>query len=118
MSLVPIHFIFLLYIELPEMDLVNDLMPVAAQWRSLGLQLKISFATLDVIENQKSYFAAILCQWISGAGIKCTKENLIKTLRKEAIRENGLATKIEEDNGIMLFVCWFITKYMYLGYIS
>ena len=70
-----------------------------------------------MIENQRSYFEDVLCQWISGTDIECTKENLIETLRKECIRENRLATEIEEDNGMLLFVCWFITKYMYLGYI-
>lgn len=93
--------------EIPESNLVDDLQPVAAQWKSLGLQLKISPATLNVIENQRSYFEEILCRWISGAGIECTKENLIKTLRKECIRENRLATEIEEDKG-MHFLSIFV----------
>lgn len=93
---------YLLSTEIPERELVSNLQGIAAEWKSLGTQLKIPWGKLKEIEDQKSVavrFSEVLQMWLNGTDVKCTKTNLTDVLRKDIIGEKRLATEIQRDPG-------------------
>ena len=70
---------------------------------SLGTQLRIPRGRLHAIKGEKSRvancFEAILEEWLLGDKTPHTKEELLKVLRTNTLRENALARRIEDDPG-------------------
>ena len=86
-----------------ETELNEDLQGLAAQWKVLGLQLKIPPKRLDEIQEHGTVFTIferILKEWLMKYGDRCTKQELVRVLRNTSIAENRLAMEIEKDAGI------------------
>ena len=93
-------FIFIAGKEIPEAVLINDLQDLASEWKQLGLQLDISKPRLDAIAGEKlPYFEDVLQEWLD-TDTDSTKEKLLEVLRTEAVKEDGLASRIENDEGM------------------
>ena len=86
--------------------LVEDLHPLAANWKSLGTQLNIKRAQLRTIAGEDSRvancFEAIIDEWFTSVDPPHTKERLVKVLESEALREKRLANEIKKDEGNQL----------------
>ena len=70
-------------------DLLNQLWTVAAVWDTLGLQLGVSQATLNVITRDhpttRERFTKMLEEWVKG---KATKGMLIKALQSNMLQDH------------------------------
>lgn len=62
---------------------------------------------MDAIKGEKlpisTYFENVLEEWLE-TDTDSTKEKLIRVLRTEAVDEDGLATQIENDEGIQWLI--------------
>lgn len=84
--------------------LVEDLQPLAANWKSLGTQLKIGRALLRTLAGEESRvqncFECILEEWLCGVDPPHTKSVLVEVLTTQALGEKRLANEIKQDEGI------------------
>lgn len=100
---VKIHALYSFFLaELKE--LVEDLEPCAAQWRMLGIMLKIRPADLDAIVQQikpvDKCLMEVLRVWLQTEHSPHTLEQLLKALRTKAMGpEEVLAQEIEKNKG-------------------
>ena len=88
-------------------ELANELEDVASLWYSLGLELGISCNTLDGIAGETNMpsilLRRILQSWLQNSEAHLrTKKNLVEILKRNPIRNNRLAAKIENNNGELI----------------
>ena len=88
-------------------ELANELEDVASLWYSLGLELGISCNTLDGIAGETNMpsilLRRILQSWLQNSEARLrTKKNLVEILKRNPIRNNRLAAKIENNNGELI----------------
>lgn len=83
--------------------LIEDLQPLAADWKSLGTQLKIKRTQLRNIEGENSRvancFENVIEDWLTNVDPPHTKERLVEVLESESLREKRLANDIKKDKG-------------------
>lgn len=92
-----------LYTEISDADLLNDLQDLAAEWQSFATELEISPMEQDRIKGEGSRvancFQGVIREWLWGVKTPHTKKFLVETLGRQAVGENPLATKIDKDKG-------------------
>ena len=80
-----------------------DLIGLASQWYTLGLQLGLKTDLLNTIgggrDDAHNCFCKVLEEWLKGSHRPCTKEKLLQAIRSPTIRNNCLARQIEDDVG-------------------
>ena len=85
-------------------DLCEALLPLAAQWRALGVMLGISDDILNAIEGERdmaqNFLQKIISEWLYGTKGPHTKARIVEVLQKATVRLNALARKISENNGL------------------
>ena len=85
-----------------EAELFDDLQPLAAQWRELGIQLRVPTSTLDRIQGQKSMclvcLLKIIQQWLETG--PHTKDTLVEVLKRQSIGEHKLAKEISDNKSL------------------
>lgn len=90
--------------KISDADLLNDLQDLAAEWQSLATELEISPMEQDRIKGEGSRvancFQGVIREWLWGVKMEHTKKFLVETLRRQAVGENTLATKIDKDKEI------------------
>lgn len=97
---------------------MEDLHELAADWQSLATELEISPATQDTIKGEGSRvincFRGVIREWLWGVKMAHTKEFLVETLRRQALGENALATKIKNDPGTRSITDVCFCKYLHV----
>lgn len=91
--------------------LVEDLQPLAANWKSLGTQLKIKRSELRNIEGGsmvQKCFENVIEEWLNNVDTPHTKDVLVKVLLSRPLGEMRLANHIKSDEGILFdFMCGY-----------
>jgi hypothetical protein len=90
--------------RITDVQLLDDLIDLAADWKPLATQLRISPATQHAIEGERSRVTnclqEIIEQWLWYVAPPHTKAVLVQVLRKPALGEKRLARRIENDKDI------------------
>lgn len=84
-------------------QLVEDLMPMAAEWRALATQLNIEGWEQSLTAGQrnpaKDYLRGVIADWLNTEGPH-TKAMLVAVLKRRSLRLNNLAARVSKDEEI------------------
>lgn len=86
--------------------LVEDLQPLAANWKSLGTQLKIKRSELRNIEGGnrvQNSFETVIEEWLNNVDTPHTKDALVEALWSHALGERRLADRVKNDEGTYFY---------------
>ena len=85
--------------EKPSLDELCEHVRIAVKWRQLGIQLKLDYTQLDVIDAEQQSFndkTSKMFHLLLTTNPQTTRRQVLEALRKISVSENALANDYEK----------------------